>query len=307
MDGTDTLGGSLGAQQRPRRPRCVGRPGRRRRRRPLGWLRPPTCSAASPVASRPERRRPRGRGDHPARLRRLRHLRQPPRHPGRPGRRGRQPRRHGDTVAGTVTHMANSGALSLSNGIDTGGDALAAPARQHAGRPARRTASSPHRHGRRGHPGRRRHHGRAGGQPPVGHDVSATLPAARTCPRCRAWVASVASRSRCPRWTTCRSSCRSWRPAGRDAGCDLPVDVPDTSAVTDVLPHNPVSDAVSASPVGGLADSARRAVRHAAGRRPDGRPEPRPLRPRLGVCPNPDGPGPAISIAGPGPPFTQMG
>jgi hypothetical protein len=36
---------------------------------------------------------------------------------------------------------------------------------------------------------------------------------------------------------------------------NLPVDVPDTSAVTNVLHHNPVSDAVNSSPVGNLTGS----------------------------------------------------
>jgi hypothetical protein len=159
----------------------------------------------------------------------------------------------GDSVAGTVTHMANTGALSLSNGIENGGDALAnalggTPAGPLVGgvESATDMASEDIQDG-------------AGlmaeqaGNLPSTDDLPATLPAVPDLPE----VPGLGGLGGLP---VQLPGLNDLPELPVDVPGNLPVAAPDTSAVTDVLQNNPVSDAVSNSPVGGLADTARGAA-----------------------------------------------
>jgi hypothetical protein len=152
----------------------------------------------------------------------------------------------GDSVAGTVTHMASTGALSLSDGIENGGDVLAnalgsTPAGPLVGgvESATDMASEDIQDG-------------AGlmaeqaGNLPSSDDLPTTLPAVPDLPE-------VPGLGGLPVQVPELGDLPVSLP-------ELPVAAPDTSAVTDVLQNNPVSDAVSSSPVGGLADTARGAA-----------------------------------------------
>ncbi|MGH3880529.1 MAG: IniB N-terminal domain-containing protein [Actinophytocola sp.] len=156
---------------------------------------------------------------------------------------------NGDSVAGTVTHMANTGALSLSDGIENGGDALAnalgsTPAGPLVGgvESATDMAAEDIEDG-------------AGlmaeqaGHLPSADAVPATLPAVPDLPE----VPGLGGLGGLPVQVPELDDLPVSLP-------ELPVATPDTGAVTDVLQNNPVSDAVSNSPVGGLADTARGAA-----------------------------------------------
>ncbi len=167
----------------------------------------------------------------------------------------------GDTVAGTVTHMANSGALSLSNGIDTGGDTLEGLLGS--------TPAGPLAHGLESgtdmvaedmQDGAGIMAEQAGNVPSV-TDVSTTLPAGPDLPEVPGLgglPVQLPSLNDLPVDVPDLGGL----PVATPALPALPVDVPDTSAVTNVLAHNPVSDAVSASPVGGLTDSVHHVSDH---------------------------------------------
>lgn len=154
----------------------------------------------------------------------------------------------GDSVAGTVTNMANHGAQTLSGSVDTGGDTLEGLL---SGTPAAGAA-----------------HGVESATDLVSEDIqdgaglmaeqAGSLPSADSLP-----VADLPAVPNLPevpglgdQLPVDLGSLPSTLPA--DLPVDslpvdgLPVDVPDTSAVTNVLHHNPVSDAVNSSPVGNL-------------------------------------------------------
>jgi hypothetical protein len=167
----------------------------------------------------------------------------------------------GDTVAGTVTHMANSGALSLSNGVDAGGDTLEGLL---AGTPA-----GPFAHGIESGTDMVAEDMQDGagimaeqaGNMPSTDDLASTLPVGPDLPE----VPGVGSLPALPSLGDLPVDVPSLGdlPAQLPVATpDLPVDLPDTSAVTNVLQHNPVSDAVSSSPVGGLTDSVHHVTDH---------------------------------------------
>lgn len=161
----------------------------------------------------------------------------------------------GDTVAGTVTHMTNTGALSLAGAMDNGGDGLEGLL---AGTPAGPLA-----------------HGVESGTDMIAEDVQdgaglmaeqagnlpsadalpalpTTLPAGPGLPDLGGLPVNLPSLSDLPVDVPDLGDLPAGLPV--DAPANLPVDVPDTSAVTNVLQHNPVTDAVSSSPVGGLTE-----------------------------------------------------
>lgn len=167
----------------------------------------------------------------------------------------------GDVVAGTVTHMMSDGASTLANSVDVGGDTLAGflagtPAGPVAGMAesgtdmvangvadgsdmvAQQAATLPT--GTDALPV---------GDLPVGDLPLGALPAIPNLPE-------VPGLGGLPVGV----------PDLGDLPANLPVDVPDlpvdTSAVTNVLAHNPVTDAVSHSPVGGLTDSVHGVTDH---------------------------------------------
>lgn len=159
----------------------------------------------------------------------------------------------GDSVAATVTHMANSGALNLSDSVDGGGDALEGML---AGTPAGPFV-----------------HGVESGTDLVSEDMQdgAGLMAeqAGSVPSCGGLVSQGPDLPEVPDLGGLPLQVPSLDdlpvglpdlgglPAGLPTDVPGALPVPDTSAVNDVLSHNPVADAVGASPVGGLADSAR--------------------------------------------------
>jgi hypothetical protein len=167
----------------------------------------------------------------------------------------------GDTVAGTVTHMANSGALSLANGVDAGGDTLEGLL---AGTPA-----GPFAHGVESGTDMIAEDVQDGagimaeqaGNVPSADDVASTLPLGPDLPEVPGVgsLPALPSLGDLPVDVPDLGSLPAQLPV---ATPDLPVDLPDTSAVTNVLQHNPVSDAVSASPVGGLTDSVHHVTDH---------------------------------------------
>jgi hypothetical protein len=167
----------------------------------------------------------------------------------------------GDTVAGTVTHMANSGALSLSSGVDAGGDTLE---NLLAGTPA-----GPFAHGVESGTDMIAEDLQDGagimaeqaGNVPSTDDLASTLPIGPDLPE----VPGVGSLPALPSLGDLPVDVPDLGdlPAQLPVATpDLPVDLPDTSAVTNVLQHNPVSDAVSSSPVGGLTDSVHHVTDH---------------------------------------------
>ncbi len=148
----------------------------------------------------------------------------------------------GDAVAGTVTHVVSSGAQSLAGTVDAGGDTLEGLL---AGTPAAPAA-----------------HVVESGTDMVAEDVqdgagmaaeqAGNLPSADSLP---VQLPQVPDLPQLPD----AGSLPTHLPVNDlpvdlgDLPANLPVDLPDTGAVTDVLAHNPVTDAVDASPVGGLA------------------------------------------------------
>jgi hypothetical protein len=168
---------------------------------------------------------------------------------------------NGDAVAGTVTNMMNTGAQTLAGSVDTGGDTLEGLL---SGTPAAGAA-----------------HGVESATDMVSEDIqdgaglaaeqAANLPSADSLP-----VADLPAVPDLPQVPGLADqlpidlgSLPSTLPA--DLGnlpstlpaelpvdslpVDVPANLPDTSAVTNVLHHNPVSDAVNSSPVGNLTDT----------------------------------------------------
>jgi hypothetical protein len=171
----------------------------------------------------------------------------------------------GDAVAGTVTHMANSGALNLSSAVDNGGDTLEGLL---AGTPA-----GPFAHGVESGTDMVAEDVQDGagimaeqaGNLPSSDSLATTLPAGPGLPE----VPGLGELPQLPGLSDLPVDVPELPVDVPDLGNlpgslpadlpvatpDLPVGLPDTSAVTNVLSHNPVSDAVSSSPVGGLTDS----------------------------------------------------
>lgn len=152
----------------------------------------------------------------------------------------------GDAVAGTVTHMANTGALTLADGLDSGGD-------QFEGLLAT-TPAGPFAHGVESVTDMVAEDVMDGagimaeqaGNIPSADAMAATLPAVPQGP-------AVPDLGDLPGLSDLPVDV----PELGDLPANLPVaapSLPDTSAVTDVLAHNPVADAVASSPVGGLTD-----------------------------------------------------
>ena len=162
----------------------------------------------------------------------------------------------GDTVAGTVTHMANSGALNLSSAVDNGGDTLEGLL---AGTPA-----GPFAHGVESGSDMVAEDIQDGagimaeqsGNVPSADSLATTLPAGPDLPE----VPGLGGLPQLPGLNDLPVGVPDLGDLPANLPADLPVatpdlPVPDTSAVTNVLQHNPVSDAVASSPVGGLSDS----------------------------------------------------
>lgn len=151
----------------------------------------------------------------------------------------------GDSVAGTMTNMVNTGAASLSHSVDSGGDTLEGLL---SGTPAAGAA-----------------HSVESTTDMVSEDIqdgagimaeqAGNLPSADALP-----VGALPAVPDLPEVPGAGDlpldlgSLPSTLPADLPVD-NLPVDLPDTSAVTNVLHHNPVTDAVNASPVGNLTDS----------------------------------------------------
>lgn len=156
----------------------------------------------------------------------------------------------GDSVAGTVTHMTNSGALTAAGAVDTGGDTLEGLL---SGTPAAGVAG-----------------GVESATDLVAEDMqdgagimaeqAGNLPSADSLPV--ADLPAVPDLPEVPDLGGLPVQVPSLDDLPVDLGdlpATLPADVPanlpvDTGAVTDVLQHNPVTDAVGHSPVGGVAD-----------------------------------------------------
>ncbi|HEV7648950.1 MAG TPA: IniB N-terminal domain-containing protein [Actinophytocola sp.] len=167
----------------------------------------------------------------------------------------------GDAVAGTVTHMMGDGASTMVNTVDTGGDTLAGFL---AGTPAGPVADMAET-----------------GTDMVANNVAqgsdmfaqhtADLPAAGDLaglpavpdlpevPGLGDLPAQLPGLDALPVDVPDLGDLPANLPVALPA---LPVDVPDTSAVTNVLQHNPVTDAVGSSPVGGLTDSVHGVTDH---------------------------------------------
>jgi hypothetical protein len=166
----------------------------------------------------------------------------------------------GDTVAGTVTHMANAGALNLASAVDDGGDTLEGLL---AGTPA-----GPFAHGVESGSDLVAEDVQDGagimaeqaGNMPSADSLATTLPAGPDLPE----VPGLGGLPQLPGLNDLPVDVPDLGGLPADLPADLPVNlpvatpdlpVPDTSAVTNVLAHNPVSDAVASSPVGGVSDS----------------------------------------------------
>ncbi len=156
----------------------------------------------------------------------------------------------GDAVVGTVSGAVNSGAVTLSGAVDSGGDTLEGLLAA--------TPAGPFAHGIESatdlvaedvQDGAGLMAEQAGNLPST-DSLATALPAGPALP-------AVPDLGALPAVPDLGSL-----PAVPDLGDlpvelpelgNLPVNLPDTGAVTDVLQNNPVTDAVSASPVGGLA------------------------------------------------------
>ncbi|HEY7592806.1 MAG TPA: IniB N-terminal domain-containing protein [Actinophytocola sp.] len=159
----------------------------------------------------------------------------------------------GDAVAGTVTHMANMGALTLADGLDTGGD--------HFEGLLGATPAGPLAHGVESVTdmvsedvidGAGLMAEQAGNLPST--DALPSLPAVPQGPEVPG-LGSLPALNDLPDLGDLPANLPVDAPS-------LPVDVPDTSAVTNVLQHNPVTDAVGSSPVGGLTDQVHHVTDH---------------------------------------------
>lgn len=171
----------------------------------------------------------------------------------------------GDAVAGTVTHMMGDGASTLVNSVDTGGDTLAGFL---AGTPAGPVADM-------AESGTDMlANGVADGSDMVAQQA-ATLPTTDALPTGDLPVAGLPAVPNLPEVPGLGDlpvqlpDLNDLPVHVPDLGdlpanlpVDVPVDLPDTSSVTNVLSHNPVTDAVGASPVGGLTDSVHTVTDH---------------------------------------------
>ncbi len=166
----------------------------------------------------------------------------------------------GDAVAGTVTHMMSDGAGTMAGTVDTGGDTLAGFL---AGTPAAPVA-----------------HGLESGTDMVAEDIAdgagmvaeqaGNLPTADGLPMDA--LPQVPDLPEVPGLGGLPVQLPDLNDLPVDLPelgnlpahlpVDLPANLPDTSAVTDVLQHNPVTDAVGSSPVGGLTDSVHGVTDH---------------------------------------------
>ncbi|HEY0447866.1 IniB N-terminal domain-containing protein [Actinophytocola sp.] len=143
----------------------------------------------------------------------------------------------GDAVAGTVAHYVGTGADTLAGGVETGADTLAGFLAGPAAPVAGAVETGGHALSDGIETGADTVTGQLHNLPstdslPV--DLSAVVPDQPLTPTLSGNVTE---------------------PHLGDLTGALPVALPDTSAVTDLLAHNPVTDAVSASPVGGLTDT----------------------------------------------------
>jgi hypothetical protein len=167
----------------------------------------------------------------------------------------------GDSVAGTVTNMANHSVQMVSGTVDTGGDTLEGLL---SGTPASGAAQ-----------------GVESATDMVAEDMQDTaglvseqasnLPSADSLPAVADHLPAVSSLPEVPGLGDLPvdlGSLPSTLPADLpldglpldslpvdNLPVDVPANLPDTSAVTNVLHHNPVTDAVNASPVGNLTDT----------------------------------------------------
>jgi hypothetical protein len=167
----------------------------------------------------------------------------------------------GDAVAGTVTHMMGDGASTLANSVDVGGDTLAGflsgtpagPVADMAETGTDMVATNVA-------------HGsdmvaQQAASLPTGTDALPVhdLPAVPDLPE-------IPGLGDLPVQVPDLGSLPLDVPDLGSLPASLPVDVPDlpvdTSTVTNVLAHNPVTDAVGASPVGGLTDSVHGVTDH---------------------------------------------
>jgi hypothetical protein len=170
----------------------------------------------------------------------------------------------GDVVAGTVTHMMGDGASTLANSVDVGGDTLAGFL---AGTPAGPVADMAETgtdmvatnvaHGSD-------MVAQQAASLPTGTDALPVhgLPAVPALPE-------VPGLGDLPVQLPELHDLPVSLPDLGNLPANLPVDVPnlpvDTGTVTNVLSHNPVTDAVGASPVGGLTDSVHNVTDHLPG------------------------------------------
>jgi hypothetical protein len=162
----------------------------------------------------------------------------------------------GDAVAGTMTHMMSSGAGTMAGSVESGGDGLEGLL---SGTPAAPVA-----------------HGLESATDLVSEDMAdgagmvaeqaGNLPTAEGLPMDSLPqvpdLPEVPGLGGLPVQLPDLNDLPVALPEVGNLPVDLPANLPDTSAVTDVLAHNPVSDAVGSSPVGGLTDSVHGVTDH---------------------------------------------